>query len=279
MISTVAGTGTKGFSGDAGAATAANLDSPSAVSVAIGGTVFVADRGNQRIRQLTLDPSTSGGGTGSTATPATGEFRVVHAATLEAGPVAPGMLLTILGEGIGPTAPAAGRGNATVQATQVLFDGQPAPLVYLQSNMIQVQAPARLAERATTLLQVMRDHQARGQMTLNVAAAAPGIFTLGGGAGAAAALNEDLSVNSELAAAARGGLVTFYMTGEGTSPAVTVRIGGQTAELAPASGASSLPGLLHVTVRVPRTIATGAQPLQAAVGSASTQGNVTVYVK
>ncbi|MDX1978681.1 MAG: hypothetical protein SFV51_00330 [Bryobacteraceae bacterium] len=301
LISTVAGSGTKGFSGDGGPASAANLDSPSAVSAGSTGAVYVADRGNQRIRQLTLDPAATPAGTGTGTQ--SGDFRVVHAATLEAGPVAPGMLVTILGEGIGPSIPASGKASAagpletTVQGTQVLFDGQAAPLLYLQSNMIQAQAPYRISERANSSLQVMREGQMRGQTVLSVTAAAPGVFTTGGGAGPAAALNEDLTVNTEINAAPRGGLVTFFLTGEGAlTPAgvegrlaaapypaptqtLSVQIGRQTAELVSAGAGVSLPGLLQVVARVPRSAGTGAQPLQVTIGTAVTQANVTVYVR
>ena len=52
-IVTVAGTGTAGFSGDLGAATSAALNSPWDVFVASGGTLYVADTGNHRIRLIT----------------------------------------------------------------------------------------------------------------------------------------------------------------------------------------------------------------------------------
>ncbi len=52
-IVTVAGTGTASFSGDGGAATSATLNAPSDVFVAGGGTLYVADTGNHRIRRIT----------------------------------------------------------------------------------------------------------------------------------------------------------------------------------------------------------------------------------
>ena len=55
VISTVAGTGAAGASGDEGAATAARLDSPRGVAVDDLGDIFIADTGNQRIRQVTPD--------------------------------------------------------------------------------------------------------------------------------------------------------------------------------------------------------------------------------
>ncbi len=54
-ISTVAGTGTGGFSGDGGPATAAALSSPSAVAVDAGENIYIADTGNNRVRLITPD--------------------------------------------------------------------------------------------------------------------------------------------------------------------------------------------------------------------------------
>jgi uncharacterized protein (TIGR03437 family) len=54
-ISSVAGTGTAGFSGDEGPATAASINSPRGVVVDDNGNIFIADSGNQRIRQVTPD--------------------------------------------------------------------------------------------------------------------------------------------------------------------------------------------------------------------------------
>jgi len=53
VISTYAGTGTAGFSGDAGQATAAELDAPNDVKVDASGNVYIADAGNNRIRKIT----------------------------------------------------------------------------------------------------------------------------------------------------------------------------------------------------------------------------------
>jgi hypothetical protein len=52
ILTTVAGSGTPGFSGDAGAAVAARLDLPTALAVDSGGNVFVADMRNHRIRKI-----------------------------------------------------------------------------------------------------------------------------------------------------------------------------------------------------------------------------------
>jgi trimeric autotransporter adhesin len=52
IITTVAGNGTEGFSGDGGAATAAELNLPLDVAVAANGTMYIADTYNLRIRTV-----------------------------------------------------------------------------------------------------------------------------------------------------------------------------------------------------------------------------------
>jgi sugar lactone lactonase YvrE len=52
IISTVAGVGTNGFTGDGGQATAAKLDDPSGVAFDSFGNLYIADTGNNRIRKV-----------------------------------------------------------------------------------------------------------------------------------------------------------------------------------------------------------------------------------
>ena len=54
LISTVAGTGIAGFSGDGGAGTAAQLRQPHSLLVDTDGSLLICDIGNQRIRRLDL---------------------------------------------------------------------------------------------------------------------------------------------------------------------------------------------------------------------------------
>jgi hypothetical protein len=53
IISTVAGTGVGGFSGDGGQATAAKLKVPYDMTIAPDGTMYIADKSNYRIRKVT----------------------------------------------------------------------------------------------------------------------------------------------------------------------------------------------------------------------------------
>src|SRR5207249_744915 len=53
VISTVAGNGVSGFSGDGGPATSAQLNSPSGVAVDGSDNLFIVDTGNSRVRRVT----------------------------------------------------------------------------------------------------------------------------------------------------------------------------------------------------------------------------------
>ena len=58
-VTTIAGTGVAGFSGDGGPAASAQLYGPSAVAIASDGTVYIADSGNNRVRKVSLDGTIS----------------------------------------------------------------------------------------------------------------------------------------------------------------------------------------------------------------------------
>lgn len=78
IISTVAGNGTPGFRGDGGPAAEALLANPEGLAIAPDGSLYIADRGNHRIRQVRLDGTImtvagggAAGGTGGDGGPAT----------------------------------------------------------------------------------------------------------------------------------------------------------------------------------------------------------------
>lgn len=294
IIQTVAGAGAPGFSGDGGPALAAQMDGPAGMAVTSSGLVLFADRNNHCIRRLT--PAAD-----SVVSPPL-ELRALHSARLEPSAVAPGMLLTIQGPAIGPPSPVSGTLNAagaletTLGGVQVHLNAHPAPILYAQENLINIQAPYTLIGQSVAL-EVFQDGRTRGRTALPVAAAAPGIFTVNGGSGPAAALNADYSLNSETNAAPRGSLITFYATGEGiASPALVegrvadppypspaaplqVLIAGRPVEVTAALAAATGPGVLQVTARVPSDAPSGSQSLVLNAGGTTSQRNVTVYLK
>ncbi|MEK4358706.1 S-layer homology domain-containing protein [Paenibacillus sp. FSL M7-1455] len=74
-ISTVAGNGTAGSSGDGGAAASAQLNKPYGVAVDSGGNLYIADTFNHRIRKVDASGNISTvAGTGTAGNPGEGEF-------------------------------------------------------------------------------------------------------------------------------------------------------------------------------------------------------------
>ena len=77
----IAGTGTAGFSGDGGPATAAEIDRPQGMAVAPDGTLYFADQGNNRIRAISpTGIITTVVGDGTTSTWVTTGTSALHAA-------------------------------------------------------------------------------------------------------------------------------------------------------------------------------------------------------
>jgi len=55
VISTVAGTGQRGYAGDGGPAATARLDTPTGLAIGFGGVLLIADSGNNRVRAVGPD--------------------------------------------------------------------------------------------------------------------------------------------------------------------------------------------------------------------------------
>jgi hypothetical protein len=53
-ITTIAGTGTAGYSGDGGAATAAKFNKPYSIGLDLSGNIYISDFGNHRVRKITI---------------------------------------------------------------------------------------------------------------------------------------------------------------------------------------------------------------------------------
>ena len=236
---------------------------------------------------------------------------VENAASYAAGAVAPGEIVALFGMNMGPATGMSLQLSANGQAisnaiggVQVLFDGSPAPLIYVSAGQINAIAPVGLAGKASTQVQVSYQNGMSNTMTIPVAAGAPGIFAAdGSGVGGGAILNQDYSVNARLNPAARGSVVAIYLTGAGATnpasadgavtggaapfPAVTqtvgVTIGGVPvpAEQIVYSGAApgSVEGLVQIDAVVPQSVTPGASvPIVVTIGGVSSQPGITLSV-
>ncbi len=258
-VSVMAGNGVAGFSGDGGAATAAQLNAPEDLAIDSNGLVWIADSANNRIRGLT--PLTA---PASSLTAMT----LLNSASMQAGPVAPSEIVSIFGAGFQP------------DQTQLLFDGQPATTFYTGANQINALAPAGFAS-ATTEVSVVVNGLKIADWASPVAAAAPGIFTTSNGTGQAAAVNPDGSLNSEANPAARGSIILLYATGAGDgSTPVSLTIGSYPAQLLYAGPAPGFPGLMQINAQVPAGfLGPGIQPVVLSAGAAASQSGVTIAIR
>ena len=209
---------------------------------------------------------------------------VVNAASQDVGRLSPGEIVTLLGQGIGG---------------KVLFDGVPGPLLYVSPTVINTIVPYEVQGQSTTVT-VLNNGTTIQAGTYPVAGSAPGIFTLAtNGAGSAAVLNQDNTLNGPSNPAARGSIIQIYGTGEGvTSPPgvtgeitgttlkrpnlpVTVTIGGLAATVTYAGTVPTVvAGLLQVNTVVPAGLTPGATiPVLITMGGVASQTGVTISVR
>ena len=153
----------------------------------------------------------------------------------------------------------------------------------------------------TTQVQVEYQGATSSSFAMNVVAATPALFTANSsGAGQAAALNQDGSVNSSAHPAKAGSVIVLYATGGGaTTPAevdgavigtsnlpqpvlpVTVAINGQAAQVYYAGAAPGMvAGVLQINVQVSAGTQTGsAVPVTFTVGKHASPQSVSIAVQ
>jgi uncharacterized protein (TIGR03437 family) len=167
----------------------------------------------------------------------------------------------------------AGQAAKILAGTQVLFDGVPAPLVYVSSAEIGAVVPFGVAG-PTTQVRVVYRGQSSPAVAVPVVQAAPALFAQDGtGGGPGAILNTDGSVNSYDNPAERGSTVALFGTGLGqTNPLgedgkvtggvalpapvlpVTVLIDGAPAEIVYSGAAPGMvQGIVQVNIIIPDT--------------------------
>jgi trimeric autotransporter adhesin len=258
VLTAIAGNGTAAFSGDGGLALGAELNAPAAVAIGANGALLVADSGNNRIRLLTPVAANSN----------VTSISPLNAASLASGPIAPGEIITVFGTGFDKS------------NTQLLFDGQPATLFYTGATQINALAPSTLSPNDTTTMSIVVDGATVSSSPVSVTAAAPGIFTMPGSGGQAAANNQDGSVNSASNPAPRGSVVTLYATGQGAdSSTAAVTIAGYSAPILYAGPAPGFAGLMQINAQVPGGfLPPGIQTVVLTVDGVSGQSGVTIAI-
>jgi uncharacterized protein (TIGR03437 family) len=232
---------------------------------------------------------------------------IVSSASGRTGAIAPGELVSVWGTGVGPPTWTSGKPNdagffeTTLAETRVWFGSVAAPVTFVRDVQINAAVPYAVAGRPTVNVQVEYRGTRSEAIPIQVADAAPGIFTLdASGGGPAALFNEDGTLNTPQNPAGRGKIVVFYATGEGeTNPPgvdgklcagqcpkprlpVSIRIGGKEAQPIYYAGGvyGIIAGLIQVNVKVPDDAPTGdAVELTLMVGDKPSRTGVTLAIK
>ena len=140
--------------------------------------------------------------------------------------VSPGEIVTIFGPNLGPSDFALAEVDGDdylvtqLEDTRVLFDGIPAPLVFVWEDIVGAIVPYDVAGKPFTRVQVENRGLLSEQRFTTVVDTKPDLFTLATtGGGPAVAFNEDGSVNTPANPAKAGSTVVLWATGAGqTTP-------------------------------------------------------------
>jgi uncharacterized protein (TIGR03437 family) len=234
---------------------------------------------------------------------------IVNAADHRGGAISPGEIVVLWPSNAGPaslislTLDKAGQVMTTLGETRVLFDGQPAPLIYAIQGEIGAVVPFEVEGRMSSSVVVEYQGHRSPPVAISVVATNPAIFTQNRvGTGPAGILNDTGCCNSSANPAPRGTWVAVYATGTGVfekrfptgsiaayptsdgypRPRLPMRltVGGVPAELSfVAAAPHSVAGLLQINFRVPESAAVGNDELVLSVGNAESTSRATISVR
>jgi uncharacterized protein (TIGR03437 family) len=220
------------------------------------------------------------------------------------GAVAPGEIVSLYGTALGPQAGVGaqldntGKVATMLAGTQILFDGFPAPLLYVGANQINAVVPFEVSDRPASMLEVHTSASSSRASIRVIAAdpALPAVFDQNFGPYISLVLNQDGSINSLANRAAPGEIVTFWVNGAGrfrqplatgaiigperVAPVlpVTVGVNDLPAEvLYAATAPGMIAGMMQVNARIPREAPPGSySAMQIHVGDFLVFGSVAV---
>jgi uncharacterized protein (TIGR03437 family) len=260
------------------------------------GKVYVPSMSNQLVVY-----GLAGSSSGTTVT-ITG---VVNAASYANAPLAPGEVVAIFGQNLGPKNLTFGSFDnngflsTEIAGTQITFNGVPAPLLYTSAGQVAAVVPFEVASSTQVGVQANYNGQLSTTYNFTLASSAPGVFSMNAsGSGGGAILNQDYSINSPSNPAAAGSVVMVYATGGGqTNPVnttglaaqaatsvtaqVTATVANQPAQILYAGNApTEIEGVLQINVQLPAGVAgQGSVPLVLNIGGQKSQQTITVAVQ
>ncbi len=243
-------------------------------------------------------------------------IRIYNSASGAAGAIAPGEIITIGGNQLGPASPAggvsftvtsAGTVASTLAGVQVLFDGNPGTPTFVSPTQINVVVPYEIAGRVSTNITVSYNGATSTAIQELLTNYVPSLFTMSfTGTGQVAAINQNGTINGTgtgMAPAAQGSAIQLFGTGGGqTSPlsltgtvtpvptsaaglyrvqgTVTATVGGQPAIVDFAGGAPSLiTGAIQFNVTIPTGVTGSNVPIVISIGGISSPAGTTIAVQ
>lgn len=217
---------------------------------------------------------------------------VVNAASNEQKAIAPGELVTLYGDGIGPAEAltASAPLPRELGGTRILFNDIAAPVYYVSATQVSASVPYGVEGKTSAQVTVERAGRRSAAFVVPATPASPGLFP--------AVLNEDGSVNSAANPAKPGSIIVLFGTGagqtdppgeEGTITAETlpkpalptsVEAAGRTWETIYFGGLpGGLSGLFQVNARIPPDVEPGDHSVAVTVGPYRSQAGLAVAVR
>jgi uncharacterized protein (TIGR03437 family) len=167
------------------------------------GAIYVSGSSGNLVSLVKIDP---------TGTPPVIINSIATNSTNQVQAIAPGELINIVGQNLGPSNTVMAQLDQTGQlpflvgGTSVSFNGYSAPIISVESGLVVCFAPFEIA--GPTAVTVTVNGQKSTAVRVAVAASAPYVLEI---------LNQDGSVNSAAHPAPQGSVVIFYVTGLGVT--------------------------------------------------------------
>ena len=242
------------------------------------------------------------------AAPVPQPITVQSAASFQFGVIAPGELITVKGNQLGPASPpngvsftlnSQGGVDPKLAGVRVLFDNNPGTPIYVSAGQINAIVPWEIAGRPSTNLVIEVNGIQSAPIPLTLSNQAPGLFTTTqNGAGQVAAINQNGTYNGPpgggFSPAPVGSVISVYGTGGGqTSPPgttgsvtptptsaagpflrisnVTATIGNQPATVTFAGAAPGLvTGVIQINIIVPAGVSGNNLPISVSINGVAT---------
>ncbi len=232
---------------------------------------------------------------GTSTLPRISDGGVVNVFSGSTGPVAPGEIVSVFGDNLGPAEGVAlgydlqtNRLPTSAAGVSVTWNGINAPLYFVRRDQVNVQVPYELSGAVEARLSVRFNGQKSLEKSVALTAVQPGIYP--------AVWNQDGTINSAANPADVGSIVTLFGTGQGVTAPVSVtgapaqspypepvasvqlQIGSIPAQVLFRGQAPLTTGVMQINARVPAS-PPGSQAIVLTIGSAASQPGVKIYIR